>query len=792
MLVADRRGVEAPGSTSARRYPDRVSRLPRRRVQAAATGPLATLAVALVTVLALVPAPVAADPAPVTASTQGHAPRLVVDPVEAARAAPLEPLKLVIEELTPSVVPTRGRVTVSGFIRNRSADRWTDLSVYLFTSADPMTSRDEVAAGVASDPRTQVGDRIVAPGTFVEVPDLDPGASTDFRLSVPRDQLGISGEPGVYWLGVHVLGTSSEGRLEGADGRARTFLPLVPSRNQGTRLALGLQLRDHVVRGGDGALAFPENWAERLTRSGRLRRLVELGSSTTVPFTWLIDPAVLEAVRSMARGNPPLQLGQEPDGEDGGDVPPDDTGDGTGDGTGESATDGTSADTTTTSPSGATVEADATAWLARFDAATAGRPVLGLPYGDLDLSAAVGQGLPGLVTAALDLSSTLLRDTALEAEPVVVPPDGALDPAALELLDPDVGILLGNGAVRPHTAGGGPVLDREDGGRVLVAPTSAEVEGPGPGSTRSAIAVRQRLLADAALQALSGRRDQPLVRLLPAVWDPGPAWRRADFFRGLDVPWLTGVRLTDLLASPGPRPGSGSEPASPVVSQADLVYPPESAEAELPAGTLLATQSLVDEGLTLEEVLTDTSTVDDQLTRQALEASSVWSRFHPGLAEERARAATSRVRSWLSRVEVTSPSFVTMSSENGTFQVTLVNGLDETVTVGLRTTVTGEGLRITTPAAVQLPPDGRVSLRIRATASDIGVHAVTLQPVSPTGTAVGAPARLSVRSSQVGAILWIAMAVGAALLFSAIAVRIWRRIRQRRRTHGPLLKPGAA
>jgi len=141
---------------------------------------------------------------------------------------------------------------------------------------------------------------------------------------------------------------------------------------------------------------------------------------------------------------------------------------------------------------------------------------------------------------------------------------------------------------------------------------------------------------------------------------------------------------------------------------------------------------------------------------------------------------------------VNGPTFVTMSSENGTFPVTLVNGLDRAVTVGLRTTVTGDGLRIATPEPVRLPPRGRVVMRLDATASDIGVHEVTLQPITRTGTSVGRTATLSIRSSQVGAILWIAMAVGAVLLFAAIALRIWRRIRQRRRTHGPLLKQGAA
>jgi hypothetical protein len=76
------------------------------------------------------------------------------------------------------------------------------------------------------------------------------------------------------------------------------------------------------------------------------------------------------------------------------------------------------------------------------------------------------------------------------------------------------------------------------------------------------------------------------------------------------------------------------------------------------------------------------------------------------------------------------------------------------------------------------------------TASGIGVHEVTLQPVTTSGTALGQPDTLSVRSSRVGEILWLVMAVGAGLLFAAIAFRIGRRIRQRRRTHGPLLQRG--
>jgi hypothetical protein len=139
-----------------------------------------------------------------------------------------DPLKVVIDRVTPSVVPAHGDVTVTGQIRNRSSSTWTDLSVYMVTSAEPMTTTAELANAVDSDIHRQIGGRLVEPGLYTSVPDLAPGQSTRFLLSVPRGRLGISGRPGVYWLGVHVLGTSDAGRDGTADGRARTFLPLVP------------------------------------------------------------------------------------------------------------------------------------------------------------------------------------------------------------------------------------------------------------------------------------------------------------------------------------------------------------------------------------------------------------------------------------------------------------------------------------------------------------------------------------------------------------------------------------
>jgi hypothetical protein len=206
------------------------------------------------------------------------------------------------------------------------------------------------------------------------------------------------------------------------------------------------------------------------------------------------------------------------------------------------------------------------------------------------------------------------------------------------------------------------------------------------------------------------------------------------------------------------------------------------------------TNDLITQGATYESVFVDVESVSDRLGRQALLSSSFWSRDRPRLAADRAQDATALVETLLDEVTVRSPTFVTLSSEDGDFLVTLANGLDERVRVGLRASVSEPGLQLTTPTAVTLEPNERRSVRVAVRSSGIGIHRVVLQPTTVTGLSVGAPATLSVRSSSVGLVLWAIMAGGSAVLFGAIAVRIVRRVRRRGATHGPRLadRPGRA
>jgi hypothetical protein len=48
-------------------------------------------------------------------------------------------------------------------------------------------------------------------------------------------------------------------------------------------------------------------------------------------------------------------------------------------------------------------------------------------------------------------------------------------------------------------------------------------------------------------------------------------------------------------------------------------------------------------------------------------------------------------------------------------------------------------------------------------------------------------AQFSVRTSNVSTVIWLVMAGGAALLLLTIGIRLVRRVRRRKATHGPLL-----
>lgn len=777
---------------------------PARRRAGRRTTALVAVATGLIGVLA----PVAtAAPAP-AAGDRARAMARSAEPQDAT------PLRVDLETLAPAVVPTRGRLTVTGTVTNRSDRTWTDLNAYLVTSGTPVRTRSELAEAVDSAEDAAIGERLTTDGLFATLGDLAPGASTRYRLSVTRADLRLSGETGVYWVGVHVLGADDAGRDSVADGRARTFVPLLPPAGSPagvqarTRLALVVPLKARVRRAGATRLLGVAGWERTLGEDGRLRRVLELSGRARGTLTWVVDPAVVDAVESMAAGNPALDTratvgdgsgDDDQGGADGGGGSPSPSTASEGAGTGSPAADDPSGSASGGDTGGddsgdasgpeqeppaaaSAATTSARSWLEEFRRQAPTHTVASVPYGNLDVAAVLGGPVGPLYERATELSAASLAVQGVEdALSVVDPPGGSLPAGVLQQLDPGTTVLVDDTALPDAD---GPVVLRSDGTALVRVDTAAGAGGPGPGAPHGALAFRQRLLADAALHALSEQRDQPLVVSTPSSWNPGPAWSRAGFFTALDQPWLQLVDLSSLRAgAAGQRPGA----ATGTGDSSRPTYTQEQRAAELPLGNLLATRRLVRAGGVFARLLTANDTVDEVLARTALLGSSTAARRNPGAAQRRTRSTTRFVQSQMDRVHVEGPPFVMMSGASGPIQVTLINDLDRTVTAGLSAQTPGSALVVEKVEPVTLGPGRRTTIRLDVTSGDIGVHSVRLGVTDADGVPLGSETQFSVRTSNVSTVIWVIMGAGAALLFLAIGVRLFRRVRRRRATHGPLL-----
>jgi hypothetical protein len=707
----------------------------------------------------------------------------------AARAEKDTPLDVTIEQLTPSTLPEVGRVRVSGIVTNNDTQTWRTINVYAFVSDQPMTSAAQLAAAADTAADAVVGRRITDKKDVIA--ELAPGQQQSFSFSVPRRLLqaespGLQGgEPGVYWFGVHALGEGPEGRDETADGRARTFLPFVPAARRGdVPTALVIPLRRQLIYDADGSLADPADWAQTLSPDGRLRSLVDFGASSGGrSVTWVVDPALIDAVRRLADGNPGRSLAPnlksgEDDGEDTGaedasagpDASPTAPGDPAGP-TGSSESPTAAPDVSTDGP----LDLDALdpavqnaaqaaqAWLARLGEAM--RPedqVLTLPYGDVDAAAAAVHD-PQLLQRAVARAGTSLPGFDVSATPVLSSPSGYLSSKAIEDAAPGTTILLTDAMFGSPA----PALAETEGHEVVVTSTGAAEGGPGPDGRMGLTAMRQRLLSEAAVRFLH-HDESALTVVVPHDWRPSGG---GTFFSGLHVPWL------DLAPVESVR---RSTPAT-SVEGSTLRYPGWQQEAELDQAAFDSAEALIRSGATLQNLLTLNNVVAGTVTDQALGTLSYSARTSPIANRAAAEAARRWIEQRLAQVVISAPRAVTLSSASGRFQATVTNGLDQPVTVALDA-ASDDRLGVEGPARVDIPAHGRSAILLTARTNENGIHEVVLLVTDKRGTPLGARTALTIRSAQVSNVIWLFVGIGAALLFGAIVVRLFRRIRNARRT----------
>jgi hypothetical protein len=724
----------------------RPSSLPPARAVVAATaaglaGVLASMVVAL--------APAAAVTGPTSSTTSSTT-------SSAKSAAPAQPLVPRIRSITPDYVPEKGPIVIRGVVTNDSHRTWTAINVHGFMGSTPITTSADLAAALQEPLDADVGSRITVPGTFDSIPSLAPGQTAHFVVRLPRHTLPLT-TPGVYWFGVHVLGDNGRGGARQAVGRDRTFLPYVPgslvSQGEQEDAALVVPVRSGVVRGPDGTVIDPDGWGRSLT-SGPLHDILETGRAAAGhPLTWLLDPAVTDVVRRLAHGNPARTLTSPRAPHQAGEPPSPSTSSSSAGSSGSSAT-GPSG----TVPTAATRRV-AAHWLQRMHSLLRSDTgeVLGLPYGDLAVEPAAAYDRP-LLRSAFRRTDQALSAWGLSAGSVVAPPDGrtladsvAALPRATEVLLADTGV---SGAA--HT------VDRVVGHRVVLTSPATAQGGPGPVNPHSSLAMRQRILAEAALRLLGDQ--QPLVVELP----PGLESRiRPSFFSGLDVPWLS---LTTL---------AGAADVTPTSLDPERLRAPSPDEPAFGEHLYDSAREVITKGDTLQSVLVDNHVLRRRLFEEVAGNASYAAQQEPYLALARMRVSARWVGQNLDAIGIAAPESVTLASTSGRFSVFVSNDLDVSVRVQVQAAADPR-LRITGGQLLTLPPHGRASVLLNASTHERGVHTVTLEVTSPDGRPVGARDEFPMRSEQVSELIWVIIGIGVALLFAAIAVRLTRRILQAR------------
>jgi hypothetical protein len=680
-------------------------------------------------------------------------------------ATEADPLLVHLDQIT-SVLPRQGRVEISGTVTNVSDETFTRINLHAFSSANPILSSPALAQSALTDPAAAVGERVTVPGTFYTVDELAPGETAAFTDSIPVGLLDASGDPGVYWIGVHALGDStSTPRDAVADGRARTFIPAEPTGDQVVDASVMLSIRSRVWFDAEGRVGGTDRWARRLEEDGSLEAVLDMAESAgTTPYSFLVDPAVLLALLRLKDGNPARTLAPDPNVPGQEPTPGETPSEGTeGTATTETLTPSQPEETEEPSEGDAALADAASAWLDRFTALVGTTPVLALPFGDLDVSAAVRQD-PQRLDQAIGRSAVVMDFLQLDYRPTVAPSNGLLSPEALTRLPRDNVVLVGDTALSAPLTGTSAVA-RILGHKVIVTSTGAAAGGPAPTAATDPLALRQRLISEAALRLVDGDRT-PLVVTLPTVWRGADA---ASFFDDLEQSWLDLVPVSEV----ADQPAKDQEAVSLVYTDADV-------EAELTATSFSAATRATDASTLLESVLSLQTTIELQVRDEVLVTLSEQHRARPNLARASAERVRRALRTDLGKVQIEAPTAVTLSSDSGPLGATLVNGLDQPVDVRVAVSTDGE-LSLTGASGTRtLRPGARSVLRYEASTSQPGVHKVRLSVTSVDGVPLGSSDQLPIRAARVSALIWIVMAVGALVLFGMIGYRLPGQIRARR------------
>ncbi|MFI8188460.1 DUF6049 family protein [Streptomyces sp. NPDC085946] len=652
-----------------------------------------------------------------------------------------------VDTLTPGLPTDGDTLTVSGTVTNQGKQTVTDARVDLRVGPELDTRSDIDAVAKAPDDVDAPAGRAVEDKYGKEFPQLTPGVSEPFSLSVPVDELDL-GQDGVYQLAVALSGQTSARPWEQVLGMQRTFLPWQPD-EAGTRtkttflwplVSTAHMTAETASNEQQTPFFLNEDLAEEIAPGGRLDQMVALGKELDV--TWVIDPDLLASVDKMTRS-------YRVQGEDG------------------------------TSTAG-THQKDANRWLLELQKAVADQEVVALPYADPDLASLAHRGTS--VTGSLSHlkeASDVAWDTVwsiLHVAPstdFAWPVDGAVDPSVVKVAT---------------SAGADKVIARSDSlqetGELPYTPSAARPIGGGATAvvadarmstafqgdlTRASASARavQRFLAQSLMLNRQTDRQRSVVVAPQRMPSASQARAMAEALTALQNG--TWAESQDLAAAAKDKPDPGAATKVPPASS----YPSSLARQELPRSVfdqIARTQGKLDN---FKVILSDQSRVVTPFGRAMnREMSTSW-RGRTGAAADYRDGVESYLDGLIGGVRLIQKSETKLSGRSATIPVTVQNNLVQGVEhLVLRLTsenptrlkIGGDDYE-EQPVAVS--GDHSQSVKFTMSSNANGRETVIAQLYTEDGRAYGEPVRFDVRVTEITATVMLVIGGGVLLLVLA-------------------------
>jgi len=677
-------------------------------------------------------------------------------PAQAADTDQNGSLRIVLDSLTPAAPGENAVLRIRGRVANVGDLVAEDLVVRLRRSSTPLTDRIQVAE-IADAGLVAVGGEptdVPLDGTSVTPIDaLPPGELVPFSIRVPMASLGF-GAPGAYALAVEVLA-----RQQGGDGASerrgilRTFVPWFPNGAdvEPLRLAWLWPLAEWPAETVSGVL-LNEQTPDELRPEGRLGQLVAIGQRHQATVSWIADPSLLQTAGEIAEGYRVLRDGEVVVGGE----------------------DGTAGD-----------------WLDAVSGTARVAGVHTLPYADVDASALTRGGQATDVVRSVTQGPRVAQD-ALGSAPegtIYWAPFGRIDQPALSVLDSaGVTTVVVSADAMPATED----LDVTVGQATAVLPTDtgamrAVLTDPGlmallgrpQGTADERIATRQAFLAETATIAAdlqeAGAPNRTMVAAPASVRWSGSADLLTPLLRATrTAPWLAPVTLTELL----------DEPAS-TTTRRRGGYGERARDEELTRRYVASITRASSDLATFTSIIDDPSGIAEPFSQALLRASSSAWRTQPAVGIELLESIRADIAQQTGRVRVLSDGTVTLSGDSGKVPVTIENGLDRTVTVGVVLRGT-PSLRLDSAPLEQVRIEAGKMASVELQARVVGGEPlpVQIQLLDPEGEDYGDPATITVTSTAYArAASWVVIVAFVAIVIFVI-VGVARRIHKASRSSG--------